>query len=73
MSTVKQHYTADQQVIDSSPDYIDRPTFDTDEVVDWNCPHCGEAGFDSPKTADYYPLCTNECPVKMFTVFRGEK
>lgn len=49
------------------------PTFDTDQVVDWTCPCCGEEGYDNPRTADYYPTCANSgCPVKMFTVFRGE-
>lgn len=47
------------------------PTFDTDKVVDWTCPSCGEEGFCSRKTADYYPLCTNtDCRVEMFSVFR---
>jgi hypothetical protein len=65
--------SADSGIRDSSPDYIDRPQFDTDRVVDWDCPCCGDAGFDSRRTADYYPLCTNrDCAVKMFTVFRGE-
>lgn len=60
-------------VVDSSPDYIERPTFETDQVVDWDCPNCGEPGFDSHRTADYYPLCTTDgCPVEMFTVFRGK-
>lgn len=62
-----------QTVRDNSPEYIDRPEFDTEQVVDWNCPNCGEAGFDDRRSADYYPACTNQdCPVKMFTVFRGE-
>ena len=48
------------------------PTFDTDKVVDWACPSCGENGYDSPRTADYYPLCTNsDCRVSMFSVFRN--
>ena len=63
----------DAVVRDSSPEYIDRPEFDTDEVVDWDCPCCGEYGSDDRRTADYYPICTNQdCPVYLFTVFRGE-
>ena len=60
-------------VHDDSPEYIERPQFDTDQVVDWNCPNCGEDGFDTPRTADYYPICNNnDCAVYLFTVFRGE-
>lgn len=60
-------------VLDSSPEYTKRPTFKTDEIVDWDCPCCGEPGFDDRRTADYYPICTNrDCAVKMFSVFRGE-
>lgn len=47
------------------------PEFDTDKIVDWTCPSCGENGSDSHRTADYYPLCTNlDCRVSMFSVFR---
>lgn len=61
------------EVIDGSSEHIDRPTFDTTQVVNWNCPNCGEPGFDDRRSADYYPVCTNmDCPVKMFSVFRGE-
>lgn len=50
-----------------------KPTFDTDQIVDWRCPCCKENGFDDRRSADYYPVCTNQdCPVKMFSVFRGE-
>lgn len=48
------------------------PTFDTDKVVDWTCPSCGENGYDNRRTADYYPTCTNtDCRVGMFSVFRS--
>lgn len=64
----------DRPVRDSSPDYIDRPEFNTEQIVDWDCPVCGEPGFDNPRTADYYPTCSNsDCPVRMFSVFRGER
>jgi len=50
-----------------------RPTFETEKVVDWTCPSCGENGYDSRRTADYYPLCTNtDCRVEMFSVFRPQ-
>lgn len=62
------------KVVDGSNHQENRPTFDTDQVVNWNCPVCGEPGYDHPKTANYYPTCNeSDCPVRMFTVFRGEQ
>jgi len=63
----------DRNVVDESPDHIDRPQFNTDQIVNWNYPCCEKDGFDTSKTADCLPLCTNaDCPVRMFSVFRGE-
>jgi len=60
-------------VRDSGPEYLSRPEFDTGKVVDWDCPCCGKYGHDDRRSAEYYPICTNlDCPVKMFSVFRGE-
>lgn len=47
------------------------PEFDTDKVVDWTCPQCGENGYHRRGLADYYVICTNrDCAVKLFSVFR---
>lgn len=49
------------------------PTFDTDQVVDWTCPCCGQNGYDDRRSRESLPVCTNtDCAVKMFSVFRGE-
>jgi len=53
-----------------------RLVFDTTNVVDWRCPCCGEDGFvDLGRHAPAYAMCTgsgNDCPVYLFSVFRGE-
>ena len=47
------------------------PEFDTDQVVDFTCPLCGKDGYHRRGLAEYYLICTGDCPVKLFSVFRG--
>lgn len=35
------------------------PHFDTDQVVDWTCPHCEDDGFHRAGLRDSFVLCTN--------------
>jgi len=50
------------------------PEFNTTQVVDWRCPHCGEDGFHRSGLRDSFVLCTNmDCPVEAFCCFRGEE
>lgn len=48
------------------------PEFDTDQVVDWTCPCCGKDGFHRRGLANYSVICSDDCPVKLFSAFRGE-
>lgn len=49
------------------------PEFDTDQVIDWTCPCCGEDGYHKPRLRDSFVGCTNrDCAVNYFTCFRGE-
>lgn len=50
------------------------PVFETAQVVDWRCPHCGEDGYHRAGLRDSFVLCAKgDCPVEAFTCFRGEE
>ena len=50
------------------------PIFNTEQVVDWRCPQCGEDGFHKAGLRDSFVLCTTRgCPVEAFTCFRDEE